>query len=208
MNKKAVYAVIIAAGLSSRMGRYKPLLEINGIPAVCCLLNRYALAGIRHFIFVTGYHATELENVCRVWNQTHRDTEITFRYNDQYRFTEMFDSACLGFQAVPADCGRVLFSPVDICLVSPSLIRALIESPADLIYPSYQYRKGHPVAFSSALLKPLSSYTGEGGLKGAFRSANARPHFLVTDDAAVLMDMDTPEDYEKACQYAGRHPLA
>jgi molybdenum cofactor cytidylyltransferase len=201
-----VYAVIIAAGLSSRMGRYKPLLKIGGVPAVCCLLDRYYLAGVRHFVFVTGFNRSELEITCRTWQRSHEDAEFSFRYNAQYRFTEMMDSARLGFQAVPEVCQRVLFSPVDICLVSTSLIRSLIGARDALIYPSFQYHKGHPVVFSATLLEKLISYCGEGGLKGAFQSTEVQPHYFVTDDAAILMDMDTPEDYEKACRYAGVHP--
>jgi len=207
MIEKPVYAVIIAAGLSSRMGCYKPLLKIDGVPAVCCLLDRYRLGGIRHFIFVTGYNAQALEDTCRSWQRTHSDTDLLFRYNDSYRTTEMIDSARLGFQAVPETCGRVLFSPVDICLVSPDLIRSLAESPWDLVYPSCHYKKGHPAAFSASFLKQLSSFCREGGLKSAFRSLGVRPHYLVTDDETVLMDMDTPEDYKKSCRYAMMHPV-
>ncbi len=48
-------AVILAAGLSSRMGAFKPLLDVGGMPAAERIIKEAGSAGIGHMIMVTGY---------------------------------------------------------------------------------------------------------------------------------------------------------
>lgn len=86
--------------------------------------------------------------------------------------------------------------PADIPLVSEGTIRTLLNMNEPLVFPSYHYRKGHPVSFSPDILPALLAYRGEQGLRGAFSNAQIEPAYLNTDDPFILMDMDTPEDYQ------------
>lgn len=191
----SVCAVITAAGLSSRMGAFKPLLPIQGRPAVLYLLDTLYRAGVSHSVLVTGHNSEQLEDVCRYV------PNLTVVHNPSYAVTQMFDSAKLGFSAVPGVCERVLFSPIDVPMVSENTVRLLIRDERPLVFPSYHYRRGHPAAIDCSLLSGIIQYSGEGGLRGAFASLPTEASYIVVDDPGCLIDMDTPDDYAAILNY-------
>ena len=113
--------VIMAAGLSSRMGRYKPLLPVSGQPAIVHLVSAMLKGGVGHCIIVTGYRADDLKDACRDL------TDISFVHNPDFATTDMFASAKIGFRAVTKEYSRILFTPADIPLIPVSVIRDLIR---------------------------------------------------------------------------------
>lgn len=185
------YCVILAAGLSSRMGAYKPLLNIQGTPAILYLVQHLYAAGIDRCIIVTGHNAKRLMDTCRDFKN------IIFVHNPAYATSGMYDSAKIGFQAVPEDCNNLLFTLADIPLISESIIHQVLTEDHPLVFPSCHYHRGHPVKIAPDLLPALLSYTGEHGLRGAFASLDIEPRFINTEDQSILMDMNTPGDYQK-----------
>lgn len=188
-------AVIVAAGLSSRMKSFKPLLPIHGCPAIVHLLHTLFSSGVSRCIVVTGHRHAEIKQVCSSLDK------VTFVHNPNYTDTQMFDSAKLGFAAVPPDCTRVLFTPADVPLIPSEVVTILAERGDPLLFPSYQMRRGHPIALDSAYLPYLLTYTGTGGLRGALASLPVSPSYLVVEDPRILLDMDTPSDYHTLLQY-------
>jgi len=191
MKKQKTCSVILAAGLSSRMGSFKPLLPIDGKPSILFLLDKFILAGVDSCVIVTGHNSEQIREACA--DRPH----LIWGFNPEYASTGMLESAKIGFSLVPPACDRVLLTPADIPLVKTETIRLLAESEEPLLFPSYEYRKGHPVSISAKLLPALLQYNGEKGLHGAFCSLPVEPAYLETDDKYILMDMDTPEDYQK-----------
>ena len=185
-----VCAVIAAAGLSSRMGAFKPLLPFNGRPAIVRLLETMQSAGVNQTILVTGFRHDELEKAC--WGIP----SLTLIQNTSFANTQMFDSARLGFSAVPTACDRILFTPADIPLVARSTVHWLARTSAPLVFPSYRRRRGHPISLHAALLPSVLRYNGPGGLKGALSSLPVQPAYLTVTDPFVRMEMDTPDDYD------------
>lgn len=188
------YAIVAAAGCSSRMGSFKPLLPLGGRPAIVRLLSSLLSGGAAHCIVVTGYRRHELEAVCG------SNPNLSFVHNPRYAETEMFDSARLAFPLLPEDCDRVLFTPADIPLVSPDTVRAVLSVSAPLVYPSCGNRRGHPFAFSASLLPALRIDSGEGGFRGAFARLGVSPAYAVVEDAFIRADMDTPDEYHALCR--------
>lgn len=184
-----VYTVITAAGLSSRMHAWKPLLPIGGVPSILRLLRTFS--EVSQCILVTGFRHTELEAVCS------EIPDVEFVYNPDFAQTQMFESACLGFSVIPPDCGRVLFTPADIPMVAASTVKQLAACPEPIVFPVFQGRRGHPVSLDAAFVPEILRYRGAEGLKGALASLPVSPAILEVDDPFVRMDMDTPEDYHK-----------
>ena len=54
-------ALIVAAGKSSRMGDFKPMLQLGSISIAQRVINNFRQAGISKVVVVTGYHADVLE---------------------------------------------------------------------------------------------------------------------------------------------------
>ena len=183
-------AVITAAGLSSRMGAFKPALPIAGRPAILRLLDTFFSAGVSEAIVVTGFRQEILQELLA--DRPH----VTLVHNPAYRTTEMFDSVKTGLAALPEDCGQVLLIPADIPLVSAQTVRLVMEAEGDLVFPSFQMRRGHPLKLRPHLVPALLQYSGEDGLRGALRALEIPPAYVTVEDSFILRDMDTPADYQ------------
>ena len=82
-------AVIVAAGMSSRMGDFKPMLSIGEISVAQRVVATLRQAGAERVVVVTGYNADDLErHLAR--------SGAVFVRNVNYRTTELFDSALIG----------------------------------------------------------------------------------------------------------------
>ena len=189
MMVKKIGAVVAAAGLSSRMGDFKPLLPFDGDTVLGRCLDNLLQAGAADTVVVTGHRADELAPVLAT-----RPVRVV--HNPDYAHTEMFDSLCLGLQALPPDCGRVLLTPGDVPWVSPALIRSLLAVEADFVCPRCGTRRGHPVVLAGEKIPALLEFHGDGGLRGAVEALGLRSAFVETEEAGITMDLDTPEDYQ------------
>lgn len=181
-------AVIVAAGMSSRMGDFKPMLNIGSISIAQRIVANFHQAGVDKIVMVTGYNATTLERHLS-------GNGIIFLRNESYETTQMFDSAKIGLEYLKDKCDRILFTPVDIPLFTSATVRTLIDSGAELACPLCEGQQGHPILIASRLVENILSDTGEGGLKGAISRCGAELQEIEVDDAGVLHDADTPEDY-------------
>ena len=187
-------AVIVAAGMSSRMGEFKPMLNIGSISIAQRILANFQQAGIKKIVMVTGYNATALERHLA-------GKGVVFLRNEAYETTQMFDSAKIGLRYMKDKCDKVLFTPVDIPMFTASTVNALIESGASLACPVCQGKTGHPILIDSSLIEGILADGGEGGLKGALERCRARMVQVMVDDPGTLKDADTPEDYAALLDY-------
>jgi len=181
-------ALIVAAGMSSRMGEFKPMLNIGSISIAQRIVANFHQAGVDRIVMITGYNATTLERHLS-------GNGIIFLRNEKYESTQMFDSAKIGLEYLRDKCDRILFTPVDIPLFTSTTVRALIDSGAELACPVCEGQQGHPIMIASRLVDSILSDSGEGGLKGAMDRCGARMQEIEVEDAGVLHDADTPEDY-------------
>jgi CTP:molybdopterin cytidylyltransferase MocA len=183
-------AIIVAAGLSSRMGKFKPLLPFNKEPTIVYLTQKFFNAGVGHVIIVTGHRSEDLMAACS-------DLEsLTFIKNEAYATTQMLDSAVLGIkeaQAMGAD--HILFTPVDVPLIAEETIRLVMEAPGKIVFPTYGGQQGHPLKLDQNYFNSIVDFKGQGGMRGAIDALNAPIAYLEVEDPFIFKDMDTPEDY-------------
>ncbi len=190
-------AVIVAAGMSSRMGDFKPMLNIGSISIAQRIVATLRQAGVSRIVMVTGYNAVALERHLA-------GNGLVFLRNEDYEHTQMFDSAKIGLRYLQEKCGRILFTPVDIPLFTAATVETLLQSTAELACPVCEGRQGHPILISSALVDRILADTGEGGLKGALSRCGAELTEIPVDDPGILHDADTPEDYRALLQMHNR----
>lgn len=182
-------ALIPAAGLSSRMGRFKPLLPLGGSTFLDRILRTMREAGVGPVVIVTGWHAQELE--AHLAGQP----EVFVVRNPEYAHTQMFDSIRQGLPLLQGRCSRFLVTPADVPLPLPDTMRRLLEHPAPFARPVCQGRRGHPAALDTQLIEPLLAAPPGLSLKTALTRAGVLPADLPVEDEAILLDADTPEDY-------------
>ena len=187
-------AVIAAAGLSSRMKDFKPLLALGDSTVIRTTINKYIQAGCSPVIVVTGKNAALLKEHLK-------DLPVECVYNPEYETCDMFDSVKLGMEAIKGRCSRFFFSPADIPLVKTDTLIKMINADGPVVKPLFGEKSGHPVLISGELIRPVLEADVPGGLKGALSYALALSGLsemkLDTDDPGILLDADTPSDYEK-----------
>jgi len=183
-----VGAVITAAGKSTRMGAFKPLLKIGNFTAIEHIIFAFHKAEVENIVIVTGNNACELENSLRNLN-------IIFLRNDNYEFNEMFDSIKIGINFLKNKCDKILITPADVPLFTEDTVKALLESGADVGISMFDNQAGHPIIISTSTAMELLEYKGDGGLKGAISSIPKKVKYIEVSDCGILHDMDTPADY-------------
>ncbi len=186
-------AVIVAAGMSSRMGDFKPMLNIGSISIAQRIVATFHQAGVTKIAVVTGYNAPLLERHLA-------NNGLVFLRNEDYASTQMFDSAKIGLGYMRDKCDRILFTPVDIPLFTAMTVTQLIESDAALCCPVCEGRTGHPLLIASELVERILADSGEGGLQGAISRCGAAMLRIPVEDPGVLHDADTPADYKALLQ--------
>lgn len=194
-------AVIVAAGLSSRMGDFKPLLKIGPRSVVQHVITAFRQAGISQIAVVTGHNAPALREHLA-------DSGVTFLHNEHYQTTQMFDSAKLGLSYMMQHCERVFFTPVDIPLFASDTVRTLMDCGAQLAVPVCDGRQGHPLMLSSDVIDVILNDSGEGGLKGALGRSGIPMARVKVNDPGVLYDADTPEEFQTLLEQFHRSQAA
>lgn len=182
-------AVIIAAGLSSRMGCFKPLLKFGTSTIIETIIQTLQDAHVNEIVIITGHCAEHLEKYLAEY-------PVKCIRNPYYKTSEMFDSALLGFQELYGKCRKVLFSPADIPAYQLQTVQILLDTDVPLACPTYQMKKGHPLMMSSYILKQLLNDSGTGGIKGALSRTGIPMTYIPVDDPGILFDADTYDEYQ------------
>ena len=200
MDKSDIAVLIIAAGYSSRMNDFKPLLPLGKTSALKRLIETYKVHGLRHIYVVVGHRHEEIEDALK-------DENVTVVYNEAYD-KGMFSSIQKGIGAIDERVRAFYMNPVDIPLINVQSLERLFEAYArvekGVIYPTFLGRKGHPPLIDMKYKEHILSSDGEGGLKRVLEAFNEDAYYVSVSDQAVLMDMDTQEDYEMLRVYEKR----
>lgn len=184
-------ALILAAGRSSRMDGFKPLLEINGKSLVENAINLFKNARVNEIVTVIGYRSEDLIPIVE-------RTASRYVVNEDYQ-NGMFSSIQKGVVELKDKCDAFFMLPVDIPCVRTATVRQLLETysenPSVLVYyPEFNSRRGHPPLIAGSLIDPIISYNGEGGMRGLLKRYADQAIDLPVTDPFVRLDIDTRQD--------------
>jgi molybdenum cofactor cytidylyltransferase len=191
-------AIILAAGLSTRMGRPKPLLPLsNGDTFVTRIVRSFLDSGVDDVVVVLGHEADVVAATL-----IKSGVAARFVVNDAYRSGQL-SSVLRGLNAVDRPGVRaMLMTLVDVPLVAPATIRAVVDrykaTHAPIVRPVRGDEHGHPVLIDRSLFSLLRSADPGTGAKPIIR-AHVTPagDVSITDDDGAFLDIDTPETYER-----------
>ena len=187
-------ALIVAAGMSSRMGQFKPMLNIGSISVAQRIIATLQQAGATKIVMVTGYNAIVLERHLA-------GNGIIFLRNENYETTQMFDSVKIGLTYLLDKCDKILFTPVDVPLFTAQTVSTLLDSGAELACPMCQGKQGHPILIGNRLIPEILNDCGQQGLKGAMDRCSIPLRRIEVDDPGTVHDADTPEDFSALLDY-------
>ncbi|MGB5983996.1 MAG: DVU_1551 family NTP transferase [Desulfobacterales bacterium] len=186
-------AVILAAGFSSRMGRLKALLPLNGHTALEQGIALFRQNHVRQIIVVTGHRSGQIADALQ-------GEPVVAAHNPDYR-QDMFSSVRTGVKCLDLHSRGIFILPVDIPLVRPAtvgrLIQAFEDNPKSIIHPSFYGKRGHPPLIPADLATAVLAWPGTGGLRGFLAQHESAAVQVEVPDAFILEDMDSPEDYRR-----------
>ncbi len=198
-------AIILAAGLSTRMGAFKPLLPLGSTTVLGQCIDLLRQAGVQRIVVVSGHRAGELAAEAL----RHGIQPV---YNPDF-LQGMYTSIRAGMQAVDAGASGVFLLPVDIPLIRVGtlalLAQELHEDTVQVVHPAFDGERGHPLFIRAPLLRQLTkAATAPEGLRPLLAlHEDMHPHRIRTvavADANILFDLDTPEAYGRAQELLDR----
>ncbi len=194
-------AVVVAAGLSSRMGELKPLLPVPGGSMLTRELSLLARAGVRRTVVVTGHEAARIRSGCDM-------PGVSFVHNPDYAATKMLDSVRLGLAALPEELEGAFVLPADAPAFSLFTLQrekeAYLSGDADCIRPVRAERHGHPLLLRRRFFSDVAGYDGEQGLRGLLARQAGRVLDLPLPEPGLALDADTPVEYRELLEYLER----
>ena len=191
VKNSTISAVVLAAGLSMRMERFKPLLPIGTSRIIQRVIRFFQEAGVGEILVVTGHRASEVRRVIK-------PLEVRCVENPDYR-QGMFTSVLTGIRALPNRCRAFFIHPADIPLVRSQTVRQLMksfnDSSATILYPTFSGLRGHPTLLDRGLKPGILKWSGVGGLRAFLQIHETESLEIPVADEAILLDLDTPDDY-------------
>jgi molybdenum cofactor cytidylyltransferase len=200
-----ISAVVLAAGLSARMGRPKLLLPYGERTVVEQVVSVLLASPVDEVLAVTGRERAAVERALAGW-------PVRAVFNPDYATGEMLSSVQVGLAAAAPESRAALLAVGDMPAVEAGVVAQLVaaytnlpesselsgRSSDDYVYiPSYQMRAGHPVLVPRSYWPAILALPRGASLRSAWQAEGSRIHWVTVDTPSVLRDMDTPADYER-----------
>lgn len=179
-------ALILAAGLSSRMGSWKMMLPYRQGTILDAAINN-ALGFCSRVVLVTGYRGDELhQRYCG-------HSQICLVANADYH-QGMFSSIRCGVQHIES---RHFFLALgDMPCISSHIYAQLWQQRGDYcLIPRFEGGKGHPVLLPQRMIEAVRRAMPEQNMKQIIQSDE--PRYLAVENPAIHWDIDTPEQYRR-----------
>jgi len=187
-----VGTVILAAGLSTRMGRFKLTLPWGGTTVIGRVVQVLVEAGLEENVVVTGHRAGDVTRALA--GMAAREA-----YNPGFRTGEMLRSVQVGLAALHVDALAALVCLGDQPQIEVATVRAVLAAGREdewrrVVVPSYGMRAGHPILLPRDIWPRVLAATG--ALRDALKAQHEEIRYVSVGTPTVLADLDTPQDYD------------
>ena len=191
--KPGISAVVLAAGMSRRMGTPKQLLRIGGETILERTLKNVRASTVAEIVLVLGCAAESVEKEI----STER---VKIVHNQDYQ-QGMGTSLRAGLAAMDAGASAALVVLADQPFVRPDTLNRLIachqESKPQIIIPMYRGFRGNPVLLDRSVFPELQGLSGDVGCRAIFGSHTENICKFTVDDVGILLDIDSLEEFQK-----------
>jgi len=194
-----ITALVLAAGLSRRMGTNKLLLPFGERTVLGQIISVLQVCPLDAIIVVTGHKRDKIEAMFGPTPPT-----LRFAYNPNYASGDMLSSIQTGLAALLDDsrCQAALVALGD----QPQIERRIAEqviaayAPGTVVIPSFNRHGGHPILIDRACWPDILALPPGASLRDVWRAHPDWLRYVDVDTDSILHDMDTPEDYAQMAQ--------
>lgn len=191
-----ISGILLAAGLSSRMGEPKQLLHFGESTIVETVVDNMLGAKFDEVIVVVGHRASDIRDqlgerpVSTVFNPNYREGMLTSA-----------QTGIRGLQESDAFALMLVDQPFITSALIDRVVDAYVQTDKGIALPSYNYKRGHPVVFHQRYAREILALgTESDGVRTLFKKYSDDIHYVTVDTDWVLRDIDYREDYERALQ--------
>ena len=188
MSQSAIFAVVLAAGSSTRFGRTKQLEKFEGVSLAAGAVRKAESVCGELTVLVTGKDWQKVADTCA-------PLAGYFVINTDYEQGLASSIAC-GVRAVAESADAILLMLSDLPLVTTehltNLVNAWAESPQTIVASAFEDTLGPPIVFPKADFDALMQLSGDRGARPIIDANKERVHAIACEEAAF--DIDRPED--------------
>lgn len=193
-----IAGIVAAAGLSTRMGDFKPLLPYAASTIIQTSVTLLQNAGVQQIIVIVGYRGDEIE--AQVSGM--KDTEVI--YNPNYLNGDMLESIQLGLGQVRG-CDAAYVLPGDMPAIATETLQSIQQcmekTGSSVVFPTFKGRKKHPPLIACHCFDNIRHFSNDGGLKIALQQFHKETAYVAVNDFGCSIDADTPTDYCQLLHY-------
>ena len=193
------FALVPAAGKSVRMGRAKLALPLGDRTVLHLVVEALRGGGIEHVLVVVGPHVSELVPLAE---RAGANVLLLPEETADMRATVEHGLSWLEDRHQPHADDSWLLVPADHPTLRPTIVRQLLAArnayqDASILIPTHQGRRGHPTLIAWKHVPGIRALPPHLGLNAYLRQHAAETLELPVDDPDILLDLDTPADYER-----------
>jgi molybdenum cofactor cytidylyltransferase len=197
-----INGLILAAGMSRRMGSFKPLLQIHGRTMIERSIDCMLEAGVEQVTLVLGFCGREIEQTLAAAG--YESSQIKLVYNQDYETTDMLHSVKIGVAGL-GPCDAFYLLPGDMPAIRPATLRRLQQTmergQGDIIFPLLEGYRKHPPLIAAKYIPDICGFASEGGLRELWKKMEGNIACMSVEDYGCAIDVDTPVQYESVCRY-------
>lgn len=191
-------AVILAAGMSSRMGEAKQLLRLGENTLLGRVLENVRGSRANEIVLVLGHEAEAIQERLAIGN-------LKVVINEAYR-EGMATSLRAGLSALDPGVDAAFIVLADQPFVRPAIFDRLIDeyekseyqkSKAQIAIPVYKGFRGNPVLLDRSVFAEVMALSGDVGCRAIFANHLEGIVNVPVEDVGILLDVDSKDDLEK-----------
>jgi molybdenum cofactor cytidylyltransferase len=199
--QRPIGAVVLAAGLSTRMGEPKVLLPWDKDKTIIeHIVAQLITARVDHITVVTGHQSKAVKALLKPL-----DVQVVF--NRSYKTGEMLSSLKTGLRTMPDHIGAAFITLGDQPRLQPKVVYQLLsayaESNAPIVAPSYKMQRGHPLLIGRSVWAEILNLPRTASPREVINAHSEAIQYVNVDTDSVLRDVDTPQDYAEERWRAG-----
>lgn len=189
-------AIVLAAGLSSRMRENKLLLPWKGKTVIAWVVLQLLKAGFTSIVVVTGRDRLAVESQTSFPNVKHV-------FNEKYENGEMLTSLQAGLRSLSGETNAVMIVLGDQPQIEIETIRLvageyLNKKSCLLVLPSFENRRGHPWMVSRELWDEIFGMEPPENMRTFLNQHSGDITYVQVQNNSIFADIDTPQDYQDA----------